>query len=120
MLVLALVAVIGLAHAPLAAGAAATSAPSPVSSAVAVSKDAGTFEGTVTNVVYTAGSSSMTVKSGSQSTTFVVNPGTNVKGPSNDFTVDVKIGARVSVSASKSGAAYTAQIVRVISTKSAH
>jgi hypothetical protein len=112
---LCLVVLVGLALVPFGARAAASPAPSPVATETASSnKDAGTIDGEVTQVEVTPGKSLMVVKSGSQSITFAVLAGTSVKGPTGDFAVDVKVGSRVSVSASKSGTSYTAQIVRVL------
>jgi len=100
---------------------AATPAPSPLATETASSnKDAGTIEGEVTQVDVTPGKTLMVVKSGAQTFTFAVLAGTSVKGPTGDFAVDVKVGSRVSVSASKSGTTYTAQIVRVLPSAPAH
>ena len=112
---LALAVLVGGAFFPLVASAAASPAPTPLATDTAPSnKDAGTIDGTVTEVDVTPGKSKMVVRSGAQTITFAVLAGTSVKGPSGDFAVDVKVGSHVSVSASKSGNAYTAQIVRVI------
>ncbi len=109
-----------LAAAPVFADAAPSPAPSATVSAAAVNQNAGTIDGVVTDVDYTPGRNKMVVKSGAQSIEFVILPGTNVQGASHDFAVDVKVGTHVSVSASKSGGSYTAQIVRVVSNKPAH
>jgi hypothetical protein len=100
---------------------AASPAPSPVATETAASnKDAGTIEGEVTQVDVTPGKTLMVVKSGAQTFAFAVLAGTSVKGPTGDFAVDVKVGSRVSVSASKSGTTYTAQIVRVLPSAPGH
>jgi hypothetical protein len=113
--------VFGVALVPLAAVAAASPVPSPAATETAsMNKDAGTIEGEVTQVAVTPGKSMMVVKAGGQSITFAVLAGTSVKGPTGDFAVDVKVGSHVSVSASKSGTSYTAQIVRVLPSAPAH
>ncbi len=82
------------------------------------------IEGVVTGVDYTPGKSKMIVKAAAQTYTFGVNPGTNVVGPFRDFTTDIKVGTRVSVSASKALSAgqttFTAQIITVLPAHAAH
>ena len=115
-----LIALAGVASTPVATSAAPSPAPSATASAAAANRDAGTIDGVVTEVDYTPGKSKMVVKAGGQSYDFAILAGTNVQGPSHDFAVDVKVGTHVSVSASKSGTAYTAQIVRVVSPHPTH
>ena len=105
---------------PCAALAAGAPSPSPAP-AVATeaaardnARDAGSIDGIVTAVYYVPGKSKMVVKSGATSYDLLVLPGTNVQGPTHDFVVDVRVGTRVSVSASKVGSTYTAQIIRVV------
>ncbi len=119
---LALAVLVGAAF-PLDASAAASPAPSPMATDTASSnKDAGTIDGVVTAVDVTPGKSKMVVRSGAQTYSFAVLAGTSitVKGKSGDFPVDVKVGTRVSVSASKSGNDFIAQIVNVMPVFPAH
>jgi hypothetical protein len=112
--------------APVAGLAAPSPSPAPIGSpsALPANKDAGMIDGVVTGVDYTPGKSKMVVKAAAQTFTFAVNPGTNVVGPFRDFTTDIKVGTRVSVSASKALSAgqttYTAQIITVVPAAPAH
>ena len=96
----------------VAARPASAATASPAASPAARAKNAGTIEGDVIAVDY--GSGTMTVQAGSRRLTIVVVPGTTIQGHDNFHTIaDIQKGSHVTVTLSRRGGTFTAQIVQL-------